>query len=65
MTHDEAQELLELARGIRWDFPSSAGRPLRTPADAEGIFAASGMEAATDDRFELDWLRDQLTCAAN
>jgi tetratricopeptide (TPR) repeat protein len=32
---------------------------------AEGIFAANGTEAATDDRFELDWLRDQLTCAAS
>jgi hypothetical protein len=37
MTPDEAQELLELARG----------------------------EPATDDRFELDWLRDRLTCAAS
>ena len=32
---------------------------------AEGIFTANGTEAATDDRFELDWLREQLTCAAS
>jgi tetratricopeptide (TPR) repeat protein len=39
MTYDEAQELLEFARGVRWDFPSSAGRPLRKPADAEPLLA--------------------------
>jgi hypothetical protein len=35
MTREEAHDLLDLARSMRWDFPSSAGRPLRTPADAE------------------------------
>jgi len=33
---------------------------------AAATFAGSGMEAAAvDDRFELDWLRDQLTCAVS
>ena len=33
---------------------------------AEATFAGSSMEhAAIDDRFELDWLREQLECAAN
>lgn len=33
---------------------------------AEGGFVGSFMEhAAIDDRFELDWLREQLECAAN
>ncbi len=32
---------------------------------ADAIFHDNGIEAATDDRFELDWLRDQLTCAAS
>jgi tetratricopeptide (TPR) repeat protein len=33
---------------------------------AEGTFAGSSMgDLAIDDRFELDWLREQLECAAN
>jgi hypothetical protein len=31
MASDKAQELLALSRTLEWDFPSSAGRPLRTP----------------------------------
>lgn len=37
MTPGEAQQLLELSRGLEWDFPSSAGRPLRAPADAQSL----------------------------
>ncbi len=32
---------------------------------AEAIFRDNGIEAAADDRFELDWLREQLACAAS
>jgi tetratricopeptide (TPR) repeat protein len=31
VTPDHAQELLVVSRTLEWDFPSSAGRPLRTP----------------------------------
>ncbi len=37
MTPDDAQQILETSRGLEWDFPSSAGRPLRTPADARSL----------------------------
>jgi hypothetical protein len=65
----DPQELLALSPGARWDFPSSAGKPLRDRADAEPLlarqddFLAAAAElagAAIDDRFELDWLRGQL-----
>ncbi len=29
MTHDEAVSLLSLSRQVRWDFPTSSGRPVR------------------------------------
>jgi hypothetical protein len=31
--------VLDLARQLEWDFPSSAGRPLRDPAQAEPLLS--------------------------
>jgi tetratricopeptide (TPR) repeat protein len=35
----DSQELLVLSRGVRWDFPSSGGKPLRDRADGEPLLA--------------------------
>ena len=35
----DPRELLAISRGVRWDFPSSAGNPLRDRADAEPLLA--------------------------
>jgi tetratricopeptide (TPR) repeat protein len=32
--------------------------------EAQGIFDEAGIVPVTDDKFELDWLREQLACAA-
>jgi len=37
VTPDEAQTLLALAREARWDFPSSAGKPVRNRTDAQRL----------------------------
>jgi tetratricopeptide (TPR) repeat protein len=34
--------LLEIARALEWDFPSSAGRPMRDPARAEPLLSRRG-----------------------
>jgi len=48
MTRAEAEQLLTASRALEWDFPSSAGRPLRSP-DATSLERrhefASAMEA--------------------
>jgi tetratricopeptide (TPR) repeat protein len=35
----DPQELLALSRGVRWDFPSSGGKPFRDRADVEPLLA--------------------------
>jgi tetratricopeptide (TPR) repeat protein len=55
----DPQELLALSRGVRWDFPSSAGKPLRDRADAEPLlarqddFLAAAAELDVDEATEL------------
>jgi hypothetical protein len=41
------------------------GRAMANLNDAQIAFAGGDVERAGDDRFELDWLREQLECAAN
>jgi tetratricopeptide (TPR) repeat protein len=56
---DDAQALLSLAREVRWDFPSSAGRPLRNPGDVARLvdqrdgFVAAAATLTAEEATEL------------
>jgi len=60
--YDEAMgKLIEAGIALCRGEPEQADARL---CEAEATLADAGIEAATDDRADLDWLREQLECAA-